>query len=230
MATFRQRGRENTAKVLLNDFNASKDHSYFLAIGNAVTSSVATILPTPDTIQADYTAFDNMFFMNQILRSDVSLMIKNIPWQANQVYVALNKDKNQYESGDLFYAYNSDNRSVYLCLASPSNTSATSTYPPSSLSTEPEIKLDGYTWKFLYQISEEDLEKFDYPNFIPIQEIGTDLYTDQRLYQQNVASAAIRGAIEAIDVSVQGNAYAGAVNVNFTNLLYFIASQNTDTA
>ena len=230
MATFRQRGRENTAKVLLNDFNASKDHSYFLAIGNAVTSPVATTLPTPDTIQADYTAFDNMFFMNQILRSDVSLMIKNIPWQANQVYVALNKDKNQYESGDLFYAYNSDNRSVYLCLASPSNTSATSTYPPSSLSTEPEIKLDGYTWKFLYQISEEDLEKFDYPNFIPIQEIGTDLYTDQRLYQQNVASAAIRGAIEAIDVSVQGNAYAGAVNVNFTNLLYFIASQNTDTA
>jgi hypothetical protein len=230
MATFRQRGRENTAKVLLNDFNASKDHSYFLAIGNAVTSPVATTSPTPDTIQADYTTFDNMFFMNQILRSDVSLMIKNIPWQANQVYVAFDKDKNQYESGDLFYAYNSDNRSVYLCLASPSNTSATSTYPPSSLSTEPEIKLDGYTWKFLYQVSEEDLEKFDYPNFIPIQEIGTDLYTDQRLYQQNVASAAIRGAIEAIDVSVQGNAYAGAVNVNFTNSLYFIASQNTDTA
>lgn len=230
MATFRQRGRENTAKVLLNDFNASKDHSYFLAIGNAVTSPVATVSPTLDTIQSDYNTYDNMFFMNQILRSDVSLMVKNIPWEANKVYVAFNKDKNQYESGDSFYAYNSDNRCVYLCLASPSNLAATSTNPPVSTGIDPEVKPDGYTWKFLYQISEEDLEKFDYPNFIPIQEIGTDLYTDQRLYQQNVASSAIRGAIEAIDVSVQGNAYAGAANVNFTNELYFIASQNTDTA
>lgn len=227
MATFRQRGRENTAKVLLNDFNPSQDHSYFLGIGNAVTSPIASSADTPDTIQADHVVWDNLFFMNQVIRSDVSLMIKKYEWQANKVYVPFSKDKNQYELGEQFYVYNSQNRSVYLCLASPSNEYSESLYPPVGFSTDPEVKQDGYTWKFLYQIGEEDLQKFDYPNYIPIQEIGTDLYTDQRVLQQNVAASAIRGSIEAIDVSVQGNAYAGAVNVNYTNSLYFIAAKGT---
>ena len=42
MSNFRQKGRENNAKVFLNDFNQSKTNSYFVSIGNAVTSPTTT--------------------------------------------------------------------------------------------------------------------------------------------------------------------------------------------
>jgi hypothetical protein len=186
------------------------------------------IVSTPDTIQADHAVWDNMFFMTKILRSDASLMIRKIDWETNSVYIPFNKDVNQYEAGEKFYAFNNTNRRVYLCLASPPNVNAKSIYPPTGSEIAPEVKPDGYTWKFLYEISEEDLEKFDYPGFIPIKEISTDLYLDERLYQQNVQAATIRGAIEAIDVHVQGNAYPGAANVNFADNLYSIVNSGVE--
>lgn len=229
MALFRQRGKENTAKILLEDFNASRNHSYFLGIGKSVTSPVEPIISTPDTIQADHLVWDNLFFVNQILRSDVSLMIKKYEWEPDKVYQPFNKDKNQYESDDKFYVFNTNNRRVYLCLSSPPNENAKSTYPPVGADITPEVKLDGYTWKFLYEISEEELEKFDYPGYIPVKEISTDLYTDERLYQQYVQASTVRGAIEAIDVQIQGKAYAAAVNINFENPIYAVASSTTES-
>lgn len=229
MSNFRQRGRENNAKVFLNDFNQSKSSSYFVSIGNAVTSSTASSSRFADCVETDQYTWDNMFVMNEIFRTDVSLMIKKIDWISGTRYEAFDKSKNQYELNEKFYAYNNTNNSVYLCLASPENENAFSTYAPTSETIEPEIKQDGYTWKFLYKLSDIDLEKFDYPGFIPVKEIGTDLYTDERILQQNVELNTIRGAVEAIDVVVQGSAYNGAVNANFENAFYAIQSVVQET-
>jgi len=230
MSNFRQRGRENNAKVFLNDFNQSKNSSYFVSIGNAVTSSTVTSSKLSDCIETDQYTWDNMFVMNEVFRTDVSLMIKKIDWISGTRYEAFDKSKNQYELNEKFYAYNNSNNSVYLCLASPENENAFSTYAPTGETIEPEIKQDGYIWKFLFKLNDIDLEKFDYPGFLPIKEIGTDLYTDERILQQNVQANSVRGAVEAIDVVTQGEAYAGAVNSNFENAFYAIQSVVTATA
>jgi hypothetical protein len=230
MSNFRQKGRENNAKVFLNDFNQSKTNSYFVSIGNAVTSPTTTTSKLTDCVETDQYTWDNMFVMNEIFRTDVSLMIKKIDWISNTRYEAFDKSKNQYELNEKFYAYNNSNNNVYLCLASPENENALSTYAPTGETVEAEIKQDGYIWKFLYKLNDIDLEKFDYPGFIPVKETGTDLYTDERILQQNVQSNSIKGAIEAIDVVVQGSAYSAAVNPNFENAFYAIQSVVTATA
>ena len=97
MATFRQRGRENNAKVFISDFETKTNNTYFISIGNAVTSPVASVTRAADTMQADQNAWNNMFFMNQIFRSDLSLMIKKIDWISGTRYEAFDKNKNQYE-------------------------------------------------------------------------------------------------------------------------------------
>ena len=228
MATFRQRGRENNAKVFISDFETKTNNTYFISIGNAVTSPVASVTRAADTMQADQNAWNNMFFMNQIFRSDLSLMIKKIDWISGTRYEAFDKNKNQYELNEKFYAYNSENNSVYLCLASPENENSVSTYPPTTQGLNPEVKPDGYTWKFLYQVREENLEKFDYPGFLPIENVGVELYTDERVLQQNVEVNTVKGAIESIDVVQQGASFPEIVNNNFvSNLYYGYATEDT---
>jgi len=226
MAIFRQRGRENNAKVFLNDFNNSKDHSYFISIGNSVTSPVADVNVSYDNIQADQYVWDNMFLMKQVFRSDVSLMIRRIDWVANTRYEAFDITKNQYEINEPFYAYNQDNNSLYVCLSSPDNVNALSQYAPTSQSIEPEVKSDNYIWKFLCKVDELDLEKFDYPGYLPVKQVGTDLYNDDRVLQQNVQANSIKGAIEGIDIIVQGGEYSNVdvVNNNFASNYYYASS------
>lgn len=224
MAVFREKGRQNNARVFLKDFERSKDLSYFISIGNSVTSPTASVNPSVDSIESDQYTWDNMFFMNQVFSTDVSLMIKKIEWVQNTRYEAFDKSKNQYELNEKFYAYNSLNNNVYLCLASPETETSYSTYPPTTETVDPEVKADGYIWKFLYKVSATDLEKFNYPGFLPIKTIGTELYTDERILQQNVQLNAVKGSIDAIDVVQQGSAYSDIVNNNFISNNYYASS------
>lgn len=104
---------------------------------------------------------------------------------------------------------------------SPEGEESVSLYPPTSETLDPEVKADGYIWKFLYKINSNDLEKFNYPGYLPIKQIGTELYTDERVLQQNVQLNAIKGSIEAIDVVKQGSAYSDIVNNNFISTNYY---------
>lgn len=225
MAVFRAKGKQNNAKIFLQDFNPSSGNSYFIGIGNSVTVSTDPVAVSNDSVQTDYTTWDNLFLMSQVLPSDISLMLKKYVWQENTRYEAFNKDINQAILGEKFYVFNESNNSVYLCMAAPPE--GVSEYPPTGSSIDLEVKPDGYSWKFLYTISEDKLEKFNYPGYIPIEQIGTDLYTDDRLLQQQVSIASIKGSIESITLQQQGNVYAAAVNVNFANPIYSVASVGT---
>lgn len=225
MAVFRAKGKQNNAKIFLQDFNPSSGNSYFIGIGNSVTVSTDPVPVSNDSVQTDYTTWDNLFLMSQVLPSDISLMLKKYVWQENTRYEAFNKDINQAILGEKFYVFNESNNSVYLCMAAPPE--GVSEYPPTGSSIDLEVKPDGYSWKFLYTISEDKMEKFNYPGYIPIEQIGTDLYTDDRLLQQQVSIASIKGSIESITLQQQGNVYAAAVNVNFANPIYSVASVGT---
>ncbi len=228
MSIFRQKGRQNNAKVFLNDFGDT-NNTYFITIGNSVTSGTQFLAPTQDTVEADQNTWDNMFFATQLYREDLSLMIPQYTWIANTRYEAFNKSKNQYDLKEKFYAYNETNKRVYLCMDSPSNVNVLSTDPPTGNSLQLETTADGYTWKFLYELREEELEKFNYPGYIPINEIGTDLFTDSRVLQQNVESSSIQGAIEGITITNQGNAYTDAFNVTFSYSVGVTKRPNTGT-
>lgn len=227
MSIFRQKGRQNNAKVFLKDFDQTSN-TYFIGVGNSVTSPVEPLENILDTIEADQYTWDNMFFASQLTRDDLSLMIPEYTgWPAR--YEAFNKNKNQYENSEKFYAYNPANRRVYLCVDSPDNPNILSTVPPTGSSFQQlETTGDGYTWKFLYEIDEITLQKFQYPGFLPIKEVSTGLYTDERVLQQGVQASSVQGVIEAISVVSQGNAYLSAFNVNFsyTTAVMSIASSS----
>jgi len=224
MTIFKEKGKQNIAKIFLQDFNPAGKNSYFVGIGNAVTTSTELPQTTQDSVQTDYSTWDNLFLLSQIVPGDVSLMLKKYVWAVNTRYEAFNKDINQNILGEKYYVFNESNNSVYLCMAAPPDKSNLSFNAPTGTSINLEVKEDGYSWKFLYTIPEETLEKFNYPGFIPIQSIGTDLYTDDRILQQQVSISSIKGSIEAISLENRGELYASAANINFINPIYAVAS------
>lgn len=228
MSIFRQKGKQNNAKIFFKDFNPANGNSYFVGIGNAVTNSSDLPVKTADSVQSDYTTWDNLFLLSQITPDDVSLMIKKYAWTPGTRYEAFNKDTNQITTGEKYYVFNETNNRVYLCMSAPPNANETSIQAPVGNFVDLEIKSDGYAWKFLYQITDEKLEKFNYPGYIPIEQIGLDLLTDERILQQQVSIASIKGSLESITVLTQGNPFSTAVNINFSKLEYLINSRTID--
>lgn len=129
---------------------------------------------------------ENILFGKKVFDSDIKFMIKYYPWQKDAVYTQYD-DKEDLE-GKNFYAVvgptnnDSGDYRIYKCLNN-NNGSASSVPPNYNAETDRQIYSmpDGYVWKFMYYITEQQFEAYNAVGYIPLIEpfeINPDLEAD----------------------------------------------------
>lgn len=177
--------KNDTLRLFYDDI--ANNEFYF-----AVSSIALTELTTVDAVNSQYSKNDfkeNILFGKQVFNSDIKYMIRFYPWQKDSVYTQYD-DKEDLE-GKNFYAVVEPNNNdsgdyrVYKCLNN--NNGAPSTTPPNyNAETNEQLYLmpDGYLWKFMYYMTEQEFEAYNAVGFVP-------LTTD---FDVNPANTAITGS------------------------------------
>jgi hypothetical protein len=161
---------------------------------------------------------NNILFTQKVNPSDVCNLIRREDWEEGtpekpSIYDAYDDDyseNNPAPSGATtladakFYVYTSANR-VYKCI---DNRDATGTVIPSEY--EPDLTItdifdtdEGYRWKFMYQVSEADQNKFLDAKYIPVRKLTTD----------SPAYGTLVGEVKSITVTNGGSGYTSAPTV-----------------
>ena len=142
-------------------FDDLENNNYFFFGSSADrTTAVNSLVSTNDFLERtifgkEITAEENFFYV-----------IKNYPWQINEVYDQYDdaidlSDKKYYA---VVYPQNNDTGDyrIYKCLFN--NYGAASLFPP----TENENNGDGYIWKLMYILSESEFDKYNTLGYIPV--------------------------------------------------------------
>ena len=141
----------------------------------------------------------NILVMKQIENKNVSLGVRRYDWAGGIVYdyyddINLNPDTAKY------FVINSENN-IYKCIwnggGAPSNVEPRGT--PLSI-----VELsDGYKWKYLFTVSDSDLEKFLLPDFIPIKDVTTGSSIVESILVESGGSGYLDGT--AVKVIITGD-------------------------
>lgn len=176
---------------LTNDSDVYRDKNYYLFIGRPQPWEDDN---TPDSVidalSAEYDAWYNMTALKKLTDQNIRLGFKRINWTSGVVYDEYDDlvdltDKNFYVMTSQF--------NVYKCISN--NGGATSTVRPTQLSSIQETT-DGYKWKFMFTISQSDIDEFASAEYLPIT------------YDSIVINSAIIGSIENVKVESIGSGYA----------------------
>jgi len=175
-------------------------------------SGVSTdqIPPTPeDSINDLSEIYDDMIAVKRISATDLRQVIKRKTWKSGKIYdmykhnysstnVATSGATKLYDSD--FYVMNSQYQ-ILKCIyngQTPENITGTSTASnaepiASTGQTSIITTSDGYKWKFMYQLSIDEVLKFVSSDFIPSSSDAT------------VVSAAVNGALDTVLISQRGS-------------------------
>jgi hypothetical protein len=116
---------------------------------------------------------EGILFGKQVFESDIKFMIRYYPWQKDASYTQYD-DQVDLE-GTNFYSVvgptnnDSGDYRIYKCLSN--NNGAKSTVPPNfNPTTEEQIYRmpDGYVWKFMYYLTEQEFEAYNAAGYIPL--------------------------------------------------------------
>lgn len=183
------------------------------------------IEPIQDSVNSTYyQVYDEMLFAKKLNVSDVSLMVRNIPWVIGVVYTQYDdklvdlEDKNFFvnmQEGDFF--------GVFKCISN--NNGAVSYIPPLVSQTSPTDELyktsDGYVWKLMYSVSVSTVLKFGTNGYFPL------------VIDSEVANNAVQGSIDKIQVESPGRGYittasgvVSQINIGGNNRKLYIQSNN----
>lgn len=152
---------------------------------------------------AETTAWHDIISLKKINSNDVKLVIPRVNWTSSTVYDKYdNQDISLYSKN--FYVLTSPEYNVYICL--DNNNRASSVNKPTSKSNTTFTTADGYKWKYLYSLTDNDILKFLTLNYMPVN------------YNSEVASTTTPGSIESFvigsggfnfdsssDISIKGN-------------------------
>jgi hypothetical protein len=144
-------------------------NNLYVYIGQSIPWTDDTNPPQPnDTVESRGSLFSIMLAIKKVSPSDAILVIPNYPWTSGTVYSQYSKNGatvggisyDQFEptlSIEPFYVINTSNN-VYKCLGN--NSGGASSIMPTSTGTTPVTLADGYIWKFMFQVSPENAQKF----------------------------------------------------------------------
>lgn len=174
---------------LIEDINEN-DKGYYVFFGNPL--SWENEQEPPQTTNSDNDTFlnpkNNIICGKRIKNENVTYLIKKRFWEPNKIYSAYTNDNSNFD----FYVINK-NYSVYKCIYSPGTISEVE---PETILRSGSFSLgDGYVWKFMYTLTQNEYENFATTDYIPVKN------------DPNVKASAISGAIDAIVVENGGSNY-----------------------
>jgi len=197
---------------LLSSVNGDSDN-YYVAIGRSETWNDSDTTETARNTLLDERQFRlSMQSMKKV--ENVSFVVPYSGWSYGTIYSAYDDNQQGYPENN-FYVINSTN-DVYVCLEQGRTTSgavSTSKNEPSGQSTSAFTTADGYTWKYLYSLNTDKLDKFLTANYMPVQFVDSDVGGANDALQKAVYEAAVGGEIVWINVTSGGSGYTSAPTV-----------------
>lgn len=217
----------STSKIhtfLAKQFRESIDESspsrlyYFIGrnsgwgAGNAVTPINTNLREIND--------WKEMLAAKKVRVSDIKLVVPRHNWEANVVFNAYHANS-VLKANTKFYAYNANNKSVYLCVSNGSGNLSVNV--PTSLGTNLEEKPDGYIWKYLYTIDTTSDYRFVNDSWMPVledEEVQSTTHDrgvewidikDGGYYQENINCS--------ISVVGDGSGFIGRANIQSGNVV-----------
>ena len=168
-------------------------------------SDIAIPIPL-DTTAAPLIHHADMIAAKLIPSSSVSHVIKRVDWTEGDEYVEYDHLLNDIIDED-FFVFTSAFR-VYKCISN--NGGVPSTVEPTGVSTDIiDTGVDGYRWKFMFEVPQGEVLKFVTSDWIPVKTLLSDDSSDQ----WDVQDGATHGALEHIDVIDGGTGYKSNVGI-----------------
>ena len=152
-----------------------------------------------DTVISDRDIWRGMISLKKISNNNVTMAVPKYIWESGTTYTEYN-DSNENLPDSNFFVFTSNNE-VYKCLYNADDSA--STVVPTGRSTSVITTSDGYKWKFLYDVSSADFNRFAGVNHIPVKTLTTNDASAQWAVQQ----AAANGSISIYDVTSGGSGY-----------------------
>ena len=177
------------------DYIWNDNQLFFFAAKDTTPGGVSA-----DSLKGTEVVYENIVVMERVTEDDVSLVVPRLNWVSGKVYNAFDPDVNLYEytvafDGSVIYPYlpyvMTDDYNVYLCIKNCESglerDRTQSKVKPTSVGTQEFTLKDGYTWKYLYSVSDE-LFTFLTTKWLPvprpIKSIPTNLNTSSAKYRQ----------------------------------------------
>jgi hypothetical protein len=171
---------------------------YYLFVGRATPyeDNPSTVNVESDTnppsigesSRNQYDAYRNMMFAKRVRPENIRYIIPRIDWTYGNAYTAYSETTDM--AGKSFYVITTD-FNVYKCMGAV----GASTIMPTGKSTDTITLSDGYKWKYLYTVPENDIEYITL-EYIPIF-VSLGEYPEQR----EVQNAAKPGTIDVVSVN-----------------------------
>jgi len=157
---------------------------------------------------------NNILFTQKVNPSDVCNLIRREDWASGTIYDAYDDDyseNNPAPSGATtltdakFYVYTTSTNRVYKCIDNRNAAGIVikSTDEPNLTITDIFQTDEGYKWKFMYEVSEADQNKFLDTQYIPVRKLTTD----------SPAYGTLVGEVKSITVTDVGAGYTSAPKV-----------------
>lgn len=162
------------------------DNLYFY-VADGVTQT-ATANSAPKCIRDEQVVINEIIYGGKMVPSNLVAMVRKITWTQGKIFSAYkSRDPNLVDKD--FYVLSSNNR-VYKCL--DNNKNSPSLVEPTTNVPGPHTLSDGYTWIFMSEITNSQLNDYSVGDYIPVFQIP------------EVKAAAIQGTVTTIDVKNPG--------------------------
>jgi len=158
--------RTDLTRLFVSDVSTS---DYYLFVSSTANTSVS------NSQESKREFLEKTLFGKKIDPDDVFYMTKNYPWEINKVYTQYDNAVDLSDKQYYAVVYPENNQTgdyrIYKCLFN--NYGAQSINPPNySASTPNQIyeMADGYIWKYMYELSVSEFDKYNTIGYIPIIE------------------------------------------------------------
>lgn len=193
----------NIADQFIEGFSESANTIYYVGAHRSIPFANELEVPFPNNNDKtlNHTLYDDLIFGKNITPSDVVFMIRNIQWESGKIYDRYDDLINNFKSEKLykFYVVSEESNSYHIFKCLDNNGNLPSIDQPLFSETSADDELyrtsDGYQWKYMYSITQNQYDKFATNEYIPVFE------------NANVSSNAVNGAIETIVVQNGGSNY-----------------------
>jgi len=171
------------------DFEDSATNAYYMCIGRSEDWNAQDAAPSYDINDA-LSSIRNSRNTRLALQSakaitNLSYVIPRYDWVANTTYPSYDDSIANVPTNGYYVL--TDENNVYICLQQGKDgggAAVRSTIKPTGTTTNPLTTADGYVWKFMYNISTGDANKYVSTNFIPVSFVDSAVSYVQATEQQ----------------------------------------------
>ncbi len=187
------------AQSMLQDIERNANHYFFFIAKSTSWSNDSSPDSYVDSVKNEYDLSRNIIGYKKIRAEDILFSIRRYDWISGTVYDQYTDSEDLFDkdSPKIFYVY-TINRNVYKCL--DNNGGAQSTKLPDLIIDNPFTLDDGYVWKYLGTVTNEN-EPDTLTTFLPIEFI-TNSSDAETQNQYNAQLQARSGTITRIDPPV----------------------------